>query len=342
MKLDNSHLELIYEELMAAPAIYSPSHFWDSLGKRHFEQLNSKDLQNFKRTVNRRYFNWGILGILRHHLEIIFSELLIGNTAPLLKSSYISGNRIARDNDLDPFGKILYRIFVASLYEYVLKIDQMGLLKKIDEPQFGNPYLVSYKSQKVSQDVCNSIFEFYSVVDKVKLKDKAEIAELGAGYGRTAYIFLKALPNISYTIIDIPPALHLAEVYLSKVFPNKKIFEFRHFDKFKDIEKEYRAAKIRFITPNQVEMLPSKMFDLIINISSLHEMTIPQIKNYLKQIDRIDKGYFYTKQWIRARVKDNQHITEDEYPIPRGWKTLFKRHHPIQKMFFDALYQVGR
>lgn len=338
MKLDSSRLKFMYDELQSASKIYYPSSFWDSLGKKHFEQLKTKDLRNFKRTVNRRYFNWGILGILRHQLKIIFSELFSGNTAPLFESRYTDRGH----NDLHLFGQTLYRIFVASLYEHLLKTDRMNLLKKIEEPRFGNPYLVGYKNLKISQDLCNSIHEFYSIVNSAKLKKNASIAELGAGYGRTAYIFLKSLPGISYTVIDIPPALHLSEVYLSRVFSKEKIFKFRHFDKFSDIKKEYKAAKIRFLTPNQIELLPQGMFDLIINISSLHEMSTPQIKNYLKLISKIGRGYFYTKQWIRSRVRDNQHITEDQYPIPRKWKIIFKHHHPVQKMFFEALYQVKK
>lgn len=343
MKLNRSRLQLMYDELEAAPKIYSPSNFWDNLGKEHFVQLADKDVKNFKRTVNTRYFNWGILGILRHQLKPILSELFSGNIAPIFSSRYELSNNANRYNkDFNILGQNIYKVFVASLYDYVSRIDRMNLLRKIEEPQLGNPYIVWYKNLRISQDLCNSIHEFYSIMDNIKLGKKAEIAELGAGYGRTAHIFLKALPDISYTIIDIPPALYIAEEYLSSLFPKKKIFNFRHFDKFKNIEKEYKTARIRFLTPNQIEMLPRGTFDLVINISSLHEMDRHQIKNYLKQIGRVSNGYFYTKQWRRSRVKDNQYIREDEYPVTKKWKSLFIRQHPIQKMFFEALYQVNQ
>lgn len=337
MKLNRSRLELMYDELKSAPKIYSPSSFWNRLGKEHLDKLTRDDIRNFKRTVNVRYFNWGILGILVHQLKPIFSELFSHNTGPLLRSRYEPNHK-----DFNILGQTLYKVFVASLYDYVSRIDSLNLLKKIEEPRLGNPYIVRYKNLIISQDLCNSIHEFYSITNNVKLRKNAKIAELGAGYGRTANVFLKALPDISYTVIDIPPTLYIAEEYLSKLFLKEKIFHFRHFDKFESVEKEFRTAKIRFLTPNQIELLPQGFFDLVINISSLHEMNRDQIKNYLDQIGRVNKGYFYTKQWKRSRVKDNQYIREDEYPIPRRWKTVFIRQHAIQKMFFEALYQVNK
>lgn len=340
MKLDKAQLQLMYEELENASKIYSPSFFWDSLGKYHYNQLTQQEITSFKRTVNMRYFNWGILGILRHQLSPIFSEILRGNFDPLFKSEFVLELKRKNNKNFNRVGQKIYKTFVASLAEHVLKMDSMGVLNKIQEPILGKPYMVRYKNKKISQDLCNSVHEFYSITDQINIKSKGSIAEVGAGYGRVAYIFLKVLPNISYCVIDIPPALYLAQEYLSQLFPKEKIFKFRHFDNFKEVAKEFKIARIKFLTPNQMELLPNNAFDLIINISSLHEMSTPQIKNYIKQFDRLGKGYFYTKQWKQSRVKDNNFITEQEYPIPKKWKVIFQKTHPIQKMFFEALYKL--
>jgi len=92
------------------------------------------------------------------------------------------------------------------------------------------------------------------------------IIELGAGYGRTAYVFLKANPDIRYTICDIEPALSIAKRYLISQFPD---------------------ADITFLSPNNLRHLPKKSADLFITISSLQEMPMEQIKYYYKQIDRL-------------------------------------------------------
>jgi hypothetical protein len=142
-------------------------------------------------------------------------------------------------------------------------------------------------------------------------------------------------------VIDIPPALNLAQEYLSAVFPGEKIFRFRRFDRFEDVREEFESARIRFLAAHQIELLPAKEFDLVLNISSLHEMTHEQIANYLKQIDRICRGKFYTKQWRVSRAKANGFvIRESEYPIPPSWRCLYHKRHPIQRMFFEALYEI--
>jgi hypothetical protein len=89
-------------------------------------------------------------------------------------------------------------------------------------------------------------------------------------------------------------------------------------------------------------MLPAKSFDYFINISSLHEMTVEQVKNYFTVIDRLCRGRFYTKQWRVSRTQENGcTLRERDYPVPASWRTVFQRRHPIQRMFFDGLYDVA-
>jgi hypothetical protein len=70
-------------------------------------------------------------------------------------------------------------------------------------------------------------------------------------------------------------------------------------------------------------------------------MTVPQVEWYFGQIDRTLAGRFYTKQWRVSRTPVNGcTLREGDYPVPSTWRTLFQRRHPIQRMFFDALYEV--
>jgi hypothetical protein len=79
----------------------------------------------------------------------------------------------------------------------------------------------------------------------------------------------------------------------------------------------------------------------VVTISSLHEMTRPQIDNYIEQADRLCRGRFYTKQWRVSQTSVNGHvIREDEYPIPASWRVVYQHQHPVQAKFFEALYDV--
>src|SRR5439155_517391 len=83
-----------------------------------------------------------------------------------------------------------------------------------------------------------------------------EVAELGAGYGRLAYVVVSASPGVRYTIIDIPPALYLSQRYLTTVFPGVATFRFRAWTDYADVSEEFERARIRFVLPHQAALLP--------------------------------------------------------------------------------------
>ena len=66
LHFDGQVLDSMYSEIAQAREVFRPSRFWDELGNQGVEQLTGHGLNNFKRTVNLRYFNWGIFGILAH------------------------------------------------------------------------------------------------------------------------------------------------------------------------------------------------------------------------------------------------------------------------------------
>jgi hypothetical protein len=70
-------------------------------------------------------------------------------------------------------------------------------------------------------------------------------------------------------------------------------------------------------------------------------MTMAQVANYFEQMDRLGRGWVYTKQWRTSRAKVNGDVMrEDQYPVPPGWTEIYHRRHPIQRMFFHALYEL--
>jgi hypothetical protein len=141
--------------------------------------------------------------------------------------------------------------------------------------------------------------------------------------------------------VDIPPALFVAQRYLSSLFPNRKIFEFRPFGVLDDVKEELQQSELVFLLPHQAEMLPAGCIDLFVNISSLHEMKREQIESYFQMIDRLVSGYFYTKQWrVSGNRFDALTIRETEYPVPRRWQPIFHRTPAIHRGFFEAMYQI--
>lgn len=342
--LTKQNLTIMLRELKLAPKIYSPSNHWQNLNSRHLKHLHQFGIQYFKRSINKQYFDWGVRSILYQQLSPILSELSQWNIRPLMESTFIDKISQYRPfNKFESLAKFIYRIYVAFLYDYVSRIDKLRILQNVSEPSLGSPLLIRYRNKLISQDLCNSVHEFYSITEKMnidKVNRKIEVAEIGAGYARLAYVFLKTVPQVNYCVIDIPPALYIAQTYLKNIFPREKMFFFRHFTNFKQIEKEYSLARIRFLMAHQIEYLPGDSLDLIINISSFQEIRRDQIENYFKQIDRLCKGYFYFKQEKNSGTPDAGFIRENEYPIPVKWKKIYHHTHPIQRLFFEALYDL--
>lgn len=330
-------------ELEHAPKLYRPSEWWERLNRIHAERIRSAGIDHFKRSVNLKYFNWRVGPILRQQLWPVMSELVRLNVSPFLRAEFPNYRPRLEvgAKGFDAFSAYIYKVFVAAFADYVSRRDPLRLLEVVEEPLFGSPFAIIYRGRRLSQDLLNSILEFYSATEGARPRqDVRSILEVGAGYGRLAYVFLAALPAASYTIIDIPPALFVAQTYLAHVFPAERVFGFRPFRAFQEVRNEFESSRIRFLMAHQIELLPPKQFDLIVNVSSFQEMSRDQIANYIRHAERLGCGFFYTKQWKRSHVRDNNFITEAEYPIPSGWAEVYRRRHPIQRRFFEALYRA--
>ena len=167
--------------------------------------------------------------------------------------------------------------------------------------------------------------------------DGRVIAELGSGYGRVGYIF-GLLSNARYCFFDIPPALAIAQTYFQNVFPDRKIFAFRDFRDFAEVEAEIASSQFAFFTANQIALFPDSYFDTFINISSLHEMTTDQIAHYLTQFDRLTKTSIYLKQWMLSKnFYDQIIVTASEYELPDHWQAVIDQVDLVAPLFFERL-----
>jgi len=333
----------LMEELRKADQLYLPSPFWEEMANRHVLEIEKYGFENFKRTVNLKYFNWGLWGyIAQHSVPLLYHSSTSGDISPINAELVVSHRDQFSHSKL--YNKI-YAVFSAMLLQKVKKIDTDGLLDRIVEPPLGNPLLIKLGTQIFSQDLCNSVHEYYRSTSGFSdggVPSKLPVLEIGAGYGRLAYIFLSANPGTRYWIVDIPPAINLSQRYLKEIFPELRIFNFRLFKHFSEVKALVEESDIAFFSANQISLLPSQSIDLSICISNLHEMTLDQIQHYLNEIDRLTKGYFYTKQWMKSITKSNGFtIRRDEYPFKDTWSTIFNKRHDIQSWFFEALFKCA-
>lgn len=292
------------------------SKYWEALNQRISSELEKYGYESFKRTVAFHYFTWLVplkncqINFLRRNLpawkvyKCFFKTIFTSRFKPLTWGQSLA-----------------VKFLTLLLWEYVKKIDTKGLTSLLSEPKIGNPFPIYDNGKLVSQDLANSILEFYSVANSVEINKIKNIVELGGGYGRNAYVFLKLLPNMQYTLIDLPESLDIAKRYLGGVMPN---------------------SNITFLTPEHIEEIKDKSADLFINISSFHEMRPEQISYYFDQIDRITKGHLYSKQWKKTKMPyENIVIKREDYPWKKNWKEIYNRECAVQTNFFEALMLIS-
>ncbi|MFA5159626.1 MAG: putative sugar O-methyltransferase [Candidatus Omnitrophota bacterium] len=315
----------------------NPSACWNLLATKNYDQLLTFGYNNFKRTIGHNYFDFLVQ---KDDPQIQAVEALL--SPEIVKRCREMAGSISEDPAFLCSDQFSYKYFVFLLWEYVKRIGSMDQIKELQEPKEGNPITVSWEGQNVSQDLANSLIEYYAISKTMPFERINTVLEIGGGYGRNAYVILTLNPHIKIVLVDIPPAMYVAQRYLSSVFRERRVFKVRNFSSYAEVEKEIEAASIVFLMPHQISLMPPKRFDLSMNISSFGEMGIKQIEWYFSQLKRITDGYFYTKQWRRFNnVFDKTVLNETDYPYPETWRKMYSRPCAVQTEFFEALYQTN-
>lgn len=349
--IDTKIILSMQKEIKESDPIYWPSAFWNVFNDINLKQLKENGWENFKQNINQNYFNFIPLDYKDTFFRSMVSLLFKGKIRTFKRYKLYDPDVInletheLKEDTRRIFGKDrklqkrIYFFSVSLLCNYAFSIDSKKILQKIEEPTLGNPIEFRCGERHMSQDLANSVCEFYSIINASQLPQKAPpiILEIGAGYGRLAYVFLKALP-CKYFIVDIPPALFISQKYLSTLFPKFKIFPFQKNFNFSKSEKELAACNLIFLTSNHLSQFPDEYFDLTINISSLHEMSREKIAFFLKEMYRVTNNYIYMKQYKEYKNPyDNIIIKEDEYPTQKGWKEVYNRTALTNNCFFEKL-----
>ena len=311
----------------------SSSQYWNYLNMRNIKQLMEGGYSNFKQTVARNYHVW-MERPDSPHVKTLLSRI---NHSSLVLPPEETGKK---HSHLTQEESLRYNSNTILLLSYLKKIGGDLCLDLLEEPLEGNPPFLTYEGKRITQDVLNSILEYHSVAEGCDLNQVRSILEIGAGSGRTAFCFMKLLPHIKYVVVDIPPALFVAQTYLSNTFKDKKIFRFRPFESFEEIKDEFERSDILLLMPDQLDLLPSKSIDLILGIDCFHEMTPQQIEYYFKNTNRLAK-HFYFKVWRKSVIPiDNISYTSTDYPVSPEWEEIYNRQCDVPSGYFEAFYKM--
>lgn len=314
------------------------STYWSVLCRKNVAQLLNTKYDNFKQTVAMNYFTW-LVGHEDPQAVFLLNNLPEEAVIEARKMAAVSAPHAFMTKEQSEF----FNLMTFLLWNYTERTVGVDRLAQLEEPLEGNPPSVQLNNRNISQDLANSVLEFHSVSQGLSNTENLKsIIELGGGYGRTAYVFLRMLPQIRYIMVDIPPALYIAERYLTGQFPDRKVFQYRPFHDFADVADEFTESQLAFLMPDQLTLLPDNTAELFLAIDCLHEMRPEQIKSYFVTIDRLSH-FLYQKCWKKTMIPyDNIVLTENDYPFLPNWQNLFLRDCRVQSTYFEALFRIDR
>jgi hypothetical protein len=160
--------------------------------------------------------------------------------------------------------------------------------------------LVSYSDRKLTPDLLRNVGYALQIRRTLsKSIDKANVLEIGSGYGGLARVIKSFNPGVHYWLTDISESLQCAEIYLKKTFPNAKIVW-----QNEGISEDEQMADFYLVRlEDAVRVLSGIKFQLAINIWSFGEMPNEFIDQWLKLIQQKCKvEWFFTINSFMAPV----------------------------------------
>jgi putative sugar O-methyltransferase len=306
------------------PLLHEPSAFWRRLSAEHTDELRSHGFERFKRRQALRYFTWQWRALRAPQSEQFAFLLRHSTPAALLRAAAIDPAELAPERwaplPWSSADRWLYTFAVRLLWDYAQRHDRLGVLGLV-EPALGAPIPVSWRGRSISQDLANGALEASAIGSAIGRRAPTSILEVGAGYGRTAYVLCNLWPDAAYTIVDIEPALSISRWYLTRLFPDRDL---------------------RFVPAAEAQSL-GRDYDLALSISSLHEMRPDQIAAYLELMNATLRpgGTVYLKQWEEWHNPDDDvTLRFEDYPFSARWAPLFFERCPVQTRFQQGAWRV--
>jgi O-antigen biosynthesis protein len=353
-KLENAELLLsarqVQQDILKAKAICHPSKFSSKIAEQYLKHLSNARIRNFKRTINNNFYQWlpgnlednqfsRLLKFFHDRPSVLPLSIVAGSGRPgaVLEGASAFANSPCEQDHYFEF----YTFFVGLLWHYVSSQDSVGLHETLEEPRLGDPLPIRLGNRTLSEDLANSLHEWLRVnrasID-LGLAKRRRVLEIGAGYGRLAYVFLVGGP-CQYVIVDVASTLVLASWYLQNCFPHRPIFKYRSFETFDEIRAEFEAADICFLGSHQLELIPDDYFDITISISAFHEMTRDQVNHYKTLIGYKTKYIVYLKhRTASTNDLDGTTLGRADYILREPWRLILDLEHPIQSKFTELLF----
>lgn len=188
-------------------------------------------------------------------------------------------------------------------------------------PLAGNPFGVVVDGHLIQE---NSVMNLHRGVYLSGLLEDLErpvVAEIGGGVGFFARALLNQDARITYIDFDLPETLLVEGYFLARSFPGRRVYMYDGTTP--ELTPALLAAYDIFLLPTfMLPRLPAASVDLFVNTISFGEMSLPIVDNFLTQIDRVTRKFFYHENLCDLNF-DYENYSADFFHIPESFKEVF-------------------
>jgi len=307
LKMSKNKQEKLYwlmkKDLEQADEINSPSPLWKILETQFLDIITIKGIENFKDEYINRHF-----------------------------AAYAPNNRR------------IYESLIWQYYQNIKTKDSLNLLENLEEPRIGGKGdIVLINGKRFTLDLLQSIDEFYCIFGDGFLdpKKKQIILEFGAGYGRLAYVILKALPKTTYVILDLPSSLLISQYYLPKTLPGISYSGYKDTRLMNPVSrKDLLKKRLWFFGGFKFPFFENGSVDVFVNIYSMQEMKKNQIKCFLDLASKKACGRVYLKQhFVEENPINSEKILPEDYTLEKQWKVISMKTSGIYLHSFEKIFE---
>jgi len=233
-------------------------------------------------------------------------------------------------------------------YQNIKNRDTMNLLAKVPctiPP--ASDLSFNFEGTTVSWDLLISVDTVYALADAFPaiISEPVVILDLGAGWGRMGYALKKANPLCTYVVCDLPEALLVSSIYLPRLLPGERVLSFPETRNTSLNALQSPDGGLWFLGTQDLERIPDKSVDYLINIASFQEMTYKQVAEYFAIIDRKVGGVFFTQQLKNSQTHSynlGEIKSADDYPFREDWTKLFYRDATFSDLYFETAYFIPK
>ncbi len=222
-----------------------------------------------------------------------------------------------------------------NLYHKLSNYVDLSILRMSSESVIGKNICLNYRGQRLSHRVLRHAYFSSQIFRNTIINEESKnlFLDLGGGYGGLSRLLKNIYKNSTIVIIELPEVCFLANFFLKQNFANKKIGTFKDFDKTQKISLEDLKKYDFVILPQPfIKLFEDNIFNLVINTTSLGEMTNQMQNFYIQHIERITKDYFYS---INRPFK-----REDKYNAQGFYDIEFKKRWIAKIYQFTHTYHI--